>query len=99
MAQRDGTAVHVQAVHRDAQLFLAVQRLRGEGLVQFPEVDVLHLQAVARQQLGDGVDRADAHLVRLAAGDGQAAERAQRTAAGALGLGRLHQHAGRRAIG
>ncbi|MNU03445.1 hypothetical protein D3C72_2474770 [compost metagenome] len=54
---------------------------------------------MARQQPGHRVDRADAHLVRLAAGDGQAAERAQRADAGTLRFGGFHQHAGGRAVG
>jgi hypothetical protein len=64
---------------------LAIQGLRGKGFVQLPQVDVLHLQAVARQQLGHGKHRADAHLVGLAAGHGKAAESAQRLQAQALG--------------
>ena len=50
-----------------------------------------------RQQFWHGMDGADAHLVGLAAGDGQAPEDAQRRDAGAAGLGRFHQHAGRAA--
>src|SRR5256885_12275426 len=50
----------------------------------FRSVDVLDLEAVARQQLGDREDGADAHFVRLAAGHGKAAEGAQRGQAQAL---------------
>src|SRR5207237_10306011 len=48
--------------------------LRGERLVQLPHVDVVDLHAVALEELGDRVHGSDAHLVRLAAGDREAAE-------------------------
>ena len=44
--------------------------LHVERFVQLPQPDILELDAGARQQLGDGEHRADAHLVGLAAGDG-----------------------------
>ena len=34
----------------DAELVHAIERLAGKGLVQLPQVDVVDLQAVARQQ-------------------------------------------------
>src|SRR6185295_14444158 len=43
MAERDRAAVHVQLVVRDADAVAAIDHLDGEGLVQLPEVDVLHL--------------------------------------------------------
>ena len=58
----------------DAQPVAAINHLHGEGLVQFPQVDILHGQSVARQQPRHGEDRTDAHLVRLAAGHDEAAE-------------------------
>src|SRR5579871_6600709 len=66
MADRDRAAIHVQPVVRYAELVAAVDHLHREGLVQFPEVDILDLQPVALEQLGHGEDRADAHLVRFA---------------------------------
>jgi hypothetical protein len=84
---------------RDAELVAAVDDLHGEGLVEFPQADVVDLQAVARSSsLGIGEDRADAHLVRLAAGDGEAAEDAERLEAALLGELRVHHHAGRGAV-
>src|SRR5215467_13196209 len=41
VAERDGPAVHVDAVLRDAELTQHAERLRGERLVQLPEVDLL----------------------------------------------------------
>ena len=73
----------------------AVDDLRGERLVQLPHVDVVDLQAVTLQQLGHREHRADAHLVRLAAGDGEAAEDELRP--DAEGLGAIHRHHQRRA--
>ena len=40
----------------DAQPVPAVDRLRGEGLVELPQVDVLDLEAVPLQQSGNGED-------------------------------------------
>src|SRR5690348_16738977 len=73
VAQRDRAATDVQLVIRDAELVPTVDDLHGESFVQFPQVDVGHLLARALQQLRDGEYRADAHFIRLAAGDGEAA--------------------------
>src|ERR1043165_8028154 len=40
MAERDRPAVHVEPVIGDAELVAAVDHLHGEGLVEFPQVDV-----------------------------------------------------------
>ena len=74
VADRDGAAVDIEPLAGNAQLALAIQRLRGKGLVHLPQVDVLHCEAVARQQLGHGKHRADAHFVGLATGYGKTAE-------------------------
>src|SRR3546814_2320526 len=73
MADGDGAAVDVQPVVRDAELVAAVEHLDGEGLVQLPQADVVDPQAVALEQLRYREDRADAHVFRLAAGDGPSA--------------------------
>src|SRR5690349_9539202 len=52
VADGDRATVHVEQFRRNAQLLLAVDRLRGEGFVEFPEADVLDLEAMAREQLG-----------------------------------------------
>ena len=99
MADRNGPAVHVQHVVRNAQPVAAIHHLAGERLVQFPQVDVVHAQAGALQQLRHREHRPDAHLVRFAAGHGHAAVDAQRLQPALLGLPALHQHAHRGAVG
>ena len=81
------------------ELVAAVEDLHGERLVELPQADVVDLQAVALQQLRDREHRADAHLVRLAAGDRDAAVDAERLKPALLRELALHQHAGRRAVG
>ena len=78
MADGDGAAIDIEPLLRNAEPVAAIEHLAGERLVEFPQIDVVHLQAVALEQLRHGEDRADAHLVGLAAGDGKAAERAER---------------------
>ena len=69
MAERDGAAVHVDAVERDTQLLRHHDRHRGEGLVDLPQVDVLHRQPGARERLLRGGNRAGQHQHRVRAGD------------------------------
>jgi hypothetical protein len=52
VAHRDGAAVDVQAVARDAQLVAAIDHLHRERFVQLPQVDVADLQAQLLQHLG-----------------------------------------------
>ena len=98
MADGDGTAVDVEPLHRNAELALAIQSLRGKGLVQLPQGDVFDLEARTLEQAGHGEHGANAHLVGLAARHGKAAECAQGLQATALGLFRFHHHAGGRAV-
>ena len=99
MADRDRAAVDVHLVGVDAEPVAAVQHLGGERLVQFPQIDFVDGQAVLRQQVGHGEDRADAHLVRRAAGDRHAAIDTERLKAASRGFGFLHQDHGGGAIG
>src|SRR3954467_3306727 len=78
MADRDGAAVHVEALVRDTELVAAVHHLYGERLVQLPQVDVRHLLAGRLQELRHGEHWADAHLVGLTTGDREAAIDAKR---------------------
>src|SRR5690606_8937600 len=41
MAYGNGTAVDIQALLRDPKLVLAIDYLDSEGLIEFPEVDVI----------------------------------------------------------
>eukprot|EP01136_Pigoraptor_vietnamica_P026122 Opistho-1_new@80828 len=99
VAHRNGAAVHIQAVGRDAQLVAAVQHLHRKGLVQLPQVDVIHCEAQALQHLGHGEHRANAHIIGLAAGHGEAEETAQRLQALLLRVFLVHQHTGTGAVG
>src|SRR6185436_19304619 len=67
MADRDRAAVDVVLLGIDAELVARIEALAGEGFIELPEIDVVDLQAMALQQFRHGVDRPDAHLVRLAA--------------------------------
>src|SRR6185437_6030366 len=73
VTDRDGAAIDIVLGGIDAEAVAAVERLDGEGLVELPEVDVVDLEAVLLQELRHGEDRADPHLVGLAAGDRHAA--------------------------
>src|SRR6266481_3632932 len=67
MTDRDRAAVDIVLLGIDAELVARIQTLAGEGLVQFPEVDIVDLEAMALQQLRHREHRADAHFVGLAA--------------------------------
>jgi hypothetical protein len=86
-------------VHRDAEGVGAVEHLHRERLVELPEVDVVDRQAQPLQHLRHGVDRADAHLVGLAPGDGEAEEAAERLHAALLGERLVDQDAGAGPVG
>src|SRR6266481_5013586 len=89
MTDRDRAAIDVVLLGIDAELVARIEALAGEGLIELPEIDIVDLEAVALQQLRHGVDRADAHLVRLAArrrpGD-EAAERLKTALFSVLGF-------------
>ena len=77
----------------------AVEDLHGEGLVELPETDVVDLEAVRLEELRHGEDRPDAHLVRIAARDRDAAIDSERRQVALARELRLHQHAGAGAVG
>ena len=99
VADRDGAAVDVHPVIGDAEHVLDIENLDRERLVQFPQVDVGHFEAEPVEQFGHREDRADAHLVGLGAGRGHADIAAERGQAALGGEARLHDHAGRGAVG
>ncbi len=99
MPDGDRAAVDIEPIVGNAQLVAAVDDLHRERLVQLPQADVVDLHAGAREQLRHGEDRSDAHFVGLAAGDGEAAEYAQRLEAATGGELVAHDHAGGRAVG
>ena len=56
----------------------SLDHLDGEGLVELPQADIVHLQAGALQKTRDGENRADAHFVGRAAMGGEGADDAER---------------------
>ena len=99
MADRDRTAVDVEALVGDAEPVAAIEHLHRERLVQFPQTDVVDREAEALQQLRHCKHRSDAHLVGLGARDRHADIAAQRLQDRALRPAGFHHDAGRRAIG
>src|SRR6185437_13125208 len=92
MTDRDRAAIDVVLGRIDAEPVATVEALAGEGLVQFPDVDVVDLQALALEKLRHGEHRADAHLVGLAARDRPRHEAAHRLEPALLGILGFHQH-------
>ena len=78
VADGDGTAVHVVDLGVDLEPVPAVHALRGEGLVELPEIDVADPEPGLFEELRHRKHRADPHLVRLAAGHREAAEVGER---------------------
>ena len=95
VAERDRAAVEVQHLVANAEFAHARQGLRGEGLVEFDDVDRADLDIGALQRLARRRDRADAHDVRLAAGHRHRGEARQRLKVVALGeFFRADEHRG-----
>src|SRR5213595_2342996 len=78
VADRDRAPVRVELLGVDAEAVAAVDDLRGEGLVQLDDVDVLELEPRMLEQLRHREDRPDPHLVGLAGREHAAAEEDER---------------------
>jgi len=91
MADGYGAAVHVIFFRINAQPIAAVEALAREGFVQFPDIDVVHGQALPFEQLGHGKYRADTHFIRLASGHRPGNKAPQRFQPAPLCLPGLHQ--------
>src|SRR5882672_6918501 len=63
MADRDRAAVNIETFLGEAKAIAAVEHLAGKRFVELPQIDVVDIEALARQQLGNGKHRTDAHLV------------------------------------
>ena len=74
MAERDGSAVDVDFRRVDSKHLDDGERLSGKGFVQFDDVDLFQRQPRHLQRLRNGVDRADAHLLGIAARIGKGDE-------------------------
>ena len=66
MADGNRAAIDVVLVVIDLQPITAVQALRGERFVEFPQIDVGNPQPLGLEQFRHREHRADAHFVRLA---------------------------------
>src|SRR5207249_9744580 len=66
MADRYRAAVRIETVGIEAEPVAAVERLRGEGLVELDDVDVVEIQTHLLEQLGHREHGPDAYLVGLA---------------------------------
>src|SRR5580693_5516392 len=93
MADGDRAAVHVQPLHRNAELVAAIDDLDGKRLVELPQADVVHLETVALEKLRHGEDRPDAHLVWLTAADDQTSIDSKRLDVALLCKLGVHEHA------
>ena len=72
---RAAPRVHARVVVVDAEVVEEGEHLDGERLVQFEQADVVDRQAGLPQRLLGGGHRADAHDLRLDAGEGEADQR------------------------
>src|ERR1700739_1698879 len=95
----NGAAVDIVALGIDAEPVAAVKSLHGESLVELPQPDILDREPVLPQQLWNGENRADPHLVRRAAGNCDTAIGAERLKTAAFGLLRFHQQRSGCAVG
>ena len=84
MAHGDGAAVHVDLVVRHLEDLQVAQHDGGEGLVQLPEIDVLHRHAGALQRLLRGGRRTGQHDRGLRADRGEGADARPRLQPGLL---------------
>src|SRR5712691_4651764 len=99
VADRDRAAVPVELLWVEAEPVATVDDLRGEGLVQLPDVDVADLEARAPEELRHREDRTDPHLLGRAAGDREAAEDELGPDAELLRALHGHHERGARAVG
>src|SRR5439155_9443880 len=78
MPDCDRAAIDVELFRVDPELVAAIDHLHREGLVQFPEINIVDLESVSLEQAGNGMDRADTHFVRFTTRRNEAAEDTER---------------------
>src|SRR5579871_5307590 len=98
MADGDRAAIDIELLGIDPELVAAIDHLHRKGLVQLPQIDVTDIESVAFEQARHREDRADAHLVRLAAGAHETLEDAERLEAALLGEPLVHEDRDRGAV-
>ncbi|MNS50666.1 hypothetical protein D3C72_833200 [compost metagenome] len=99
MAQRAGTAIHVELVVRDAQFAHRCHRHHGKGLVDFEQIDLVQRPAGLLQQGVDGADRGGGEPLRFLRMGGMADDARQRLQAACRGIFFGQQDHGSGAIG
>ncbi|RBQ78289.1 hypothetical protein VDGD_21234 [Verticillium dahliae] len=99
VAKGNGAALGVDLVEGDAELLGGPEALRGEGLVDLVNVDVLGRDAGELVGAGDGLVGALAHEQRGHADDGAGDVLAEDGLAEALGGGAAHEEHGGGAVG
>src|ERR1700685_2173163 len=70
MAERDGSAIDVDARRIERQRTNDGENLRCEGLIELDEVNIVELESGERERFGGVGDGADAHFSRQTTGDG-----------------------------
>src|SRR5690242_5947860 len=71
VSEGDRAAVGIDLVRVQATFFDDRQRLRGEGFVEFEDVDVVELESGHLESLRNGEHRAESHLFGLVACGGE----------------------------
>src|SRR6185295_14363545 len=71
MTDRDRAAVDIEPVMRNSEPVAAVECLAREGFIEFPEVDVRHLETLFLKKLRHRKHRTDSHFIRLTSRDGK----------------------------
>ena len=78
MTQRDCAAVEVHAGHIHAEIVDAGHGLRGEGFIDFNDINIAHFQPGALERLAGRADGAKTHDVRVTAVDRHRLDHRQR---------------------
>jgi hypothetical protein len=94
MAERDRATVHVDLRRVETQLVDADERLRGEGLVELDEVEVVDRDAGSLEGLPARWDRSDPHDGRIDAGHRRREDASHRPKRERLGAARLDKKHG-----
>src|SRR5207245_7406789 len=95
MAESNGAAIRIDAGWVETGEANYGKRLRGEGLVQLDDIDLLELQGGQAQRLGNREHRTDSHLFRRATSRGErhkSRERLHSQGAGAVSAHNNRDH-------
>ena len=98
MTERDRATVHVQLVHRDAEVLRRRNHLRRERFVDLDEIDVVNRHLCALQCLTNRLDRTQAHDLGIQTGHARRNDARERGDAQLLRLRVTHHHHGSCAV-